>query len=269
MSPIYIWRYTLRSAKGLNGVCTRTEHEGALIRIGDGFGCIHPWQELGDASLDDQLRALAEGERAFTPLVIGALECARIDGLSRRSGKSLFAGPIPESHWLVREGDDPGFARSDGFSLAKIKGTQDLTRLAELIDVWAAEGLRIRLDFNECLKSGAFLDFWRSLGEARRRAIDVVEDPESWTEWGWMELRDAGVPLAVDRDHTSRLRLGDVLVYKPAHYGYSCNRETRFYVTSYMDHAVGQIWAAAFAANASRSGENPYLLPCGLLTHRC
>lgn len=269
MKSVHFWRYTLRSAKGLNAASARTEHEGALIRVGDGFGCLHPWPELGDLPLDAQLRALADGEAFHTPLVAGALECARHDGEARREGRSLFVQPIPESHWLVRDGDDPGFARSDGFSIAKIKGSPDLPRVVALVDAWSAAGLRLRLDFNESLECGAFLGFWKNLGEERRGAIEAVEDPEAWSEEGWMALREAGVPVAVDRDHVDRLRTGDVLVYKPARFGFACNREMRYYITSNMDHAIGQLWAAAFASIASRGGANEKLLPCGLLTHRC
>lgn len=269
MKPVYVWRYTLRSAKGLNAASARTEHEGALIRVGEGFGCIHPWPDLGDLPLEGQLRSLAGAEAGHTPLVTGALECARWDEQARIEGRSLFQSPVPESHWLVRDGDDPAFAKSDGFGLAKIKATPDLDRVIRLIDQWGGAGLRIRLDFNESLTSGAFLDFWTALGGGRRGMIDLVEDPEAWTEPGWQSLREAGVPIAVDRDHMTRLRTGDVLVYKPAHHGFACDRETRFYITSYMDHAVGQLWAAHFASVASQEGRNPQLLPCGLLTHRC
>lgn len=269
MKSIHYWRYTLRSAGALNAASARTEHEGALIRVGEGCGCLHPWPELGDAPLDEQLRALAAGATDFSPLVVGALECARIDGEAREQGISLFQAPVPESHWLVREGDDPGYARSDGFTLAKIKGTPDLRKVIDAIGTWSRAGLRVRLDFNEAPGKGTFLSFWQGLGEELRSAIDVVEDPEVWSEEGWMALRAAGVPLAVDRDHTSRLREDDVLVYKPAHFGFACRRETRYYITTYMDHAIGQLWAAAFAAIVSRGGANEKLLPCGLLTHRC
>jgi O-succinylbenzoate synthase len=266
--PIHFWSYSLRSTGALNAVSARTGHPGALLRVGEGFGCLHPWPELGDPGLDELLASLARGE-VDHPLLVGALECARLDGAARRAGRSLFAGPVPESHWLVREGDDPGFAKSDGFSLAKIKGTPDLARVGAQIEAWGEAGLRVRLDFNESLAPGAFLDFWKALGPERRELVDVVEDPEIWSEEGWQALREAGVPLAVDRDHTGRLRRGDVLVYKPAHYGFACGRETRFYVTSSMDHALGQMWAAAFASIASAGGSNDRLLPCGLLTHRC
>lgn len=269
MTAVHYWRYTLRSAKGLNAASARTEHEGALIRVGEGFGCLHPWPELGDPGLDELLAQLSRDETPTHPLVVGALECARIDGEARREKRSLFSSPIPESHWFVREGDDPDFARSDGFSLAKLKGTPDTKRVGDEIRRWSRAGLAIRLDFNESLRPGEFLEFWETLDEGLRANIAAVEDPEVWIEEGWQRLREAGVPLAVDREHTNRLRYGDILVYKPAHYGFACNRETRFYITSYMDHAVGQVWAAAFASIASQGGENGKLLPCGLLTHRC
>lgn len=268
MMPIHYWRYTLRSAKGLNAVSGRRAHEGALIRCGRGYGCVHPWPELGDAPLEDQLRALAAGETNFSRVVYGAVECALVDGDARRSGVSLFQWPVPESHWLVRDGDDPDYALTDGFTLAKIKGTPDLAKVRAAIGTWAGAGLRVRLDFNESLAPGGFLSFWQGLADPLRDAIDVVEDPEAWSEEGWMALRAAGVPVAVDRV-PERFREGDVMVYKPALHGYQALPGGRFYVTSYMDHAIGQLWAAVVASMASGRAGNPRLLPCGLLTHRC
>jgi len=270
-STIHCWLYALRPLAPLNARSGAAPREGSLLRVGDGYGCLHPWPELGDPSLDDLLAELARGEAAH-PLAIAALECARIDGEARRSGRSLFTGPVPESHWLVRDGDDPDLAVAEGFSLAKIKGGPELDLLARQMDLWGGAGLRLRLDFNESLRRGAFLEFWRSLGPERRELFEAVEDPEQWSEPGWMDLRDAGVPVAVDRDHASRLRPGDVLVHKPALDGFACPSDARFYVTSYMDHALGQAWAAACASAASIApdgGRNERLLPCGLLTHRC
>lgn len=266
---LHYWRYQLKPRSALNAVSGARPPEGVLLRVGEGFGCLQPWPELGDEPLDAHLAALLRGEPHHTPLVTGALECARTDGEARGMGKSLFRSPVPESHWLVRDGDDPGSAKSDGFQLAKIKAGRDRKRLFDRIDAWAKAGLRLRLDFNESIPAGEFLDLWQDLGEERRAAIDLVEDPEAWTEEGWAGLRRRGVPLAVDRDHLHRLRPGDVLVCKPARHGFARRRDTRFYITSNMDHAIGQLWAAAFASSAWESEERPPMLPCGLLTHRC
>lgn len=267
MKPVYVWRYTLRSAKGLNAASARTEHEGALIRVGEGFGCIHPWPELGDLPMEEQLRCLREG--VGTALIEGALECAEWDAECRENGRSMFSGEVPESHWLVRPGDDPGFATSEGFSLAKIKGTRDLRATLETMERWRKAGLRIRLDFNESLEPGGFLPFWKSLTDEQRSSVDFVEDPERWTRDHWDALRGEGAAIAVDRDMEARLQPGDVAVMKPARPDGCLDADSRYLVTSYMDHAVGQVFAAAKASSLWKGGSNLRLLPCGLLTHRC
>ena len=117
---IEIYRYTLQAAANgpLNARSDRTEFEGALIKVGDGFGCIHPWPELGDAPLDQQLQTLAAGKE--TPLIRRALHCCRVDGKARELGESLFAGlTIPDSHYTL-----PPDAHDvpDAFSAVKVKG---------------------------------------------------------------------------------------------------------------------------------------------------
>ena len=47
-----ISRYRIKSRGCLNAISGRREFEGALIRVGDGFGGIHPWPELGDPMLE-------------------------------------------------------------------------------------------------------------------------------------------------------------------------------------------------------------------------
>jgi len=264
---IYVWRYALRSRAALNARSARSEHAGALVRIGDGFGCIHPWPELGDAPLEQQLALLKNGGE--TLLISAAKHCAQLDGAARREEASLFEAPVPESHWLVRPGDDPAFAKSDGFSLAKLKVTPDLASLREEMNRWRAAGLGIRLDANESLGVGAFLAFWKELGPEERAAIDCVEDPEVYDEDGWWALRKEGVPIAVDRDCWTRAVPGDIVVMKPARPDWGSSPGMRCFVTSYMDHAVGQLFAAATAASHAQGGESEEFLTCGLLTHRC
>lgn len=278
---IHCWRYALRPLGPLNARSGAAPREGALIRLDDGFGCLHPWPELGDPALEELLASLASSLASSVasptasapakpphPLVASALECAQLDGAARRAGRPLFDGRAPESHWLALDGDEPEEAAAAGFSTVKIKAGPDLDRVIRQIDRWGAAGLRLRLDFNESLPCGAFLDCWRSLGAARHDRIELVEDPEAWSEAGWAALRRAGVPVAVDRDHRDRLRHGDVLVHKPALDGFDCGHDGRFYFTSYMDHALGQVWAGAAAAAAAQ-GRGKALLPCGLLTQRC
>jgi len=267
VKPIYYWRYTLKSRTALNAVSGRTEHEGALIKIGEGHGCIHPWPELGDEPLEKQLKILSEGGE--TLLLRGTKQCVETDESFRMGGVHIFKRPFPKSHWLVRGGDDPGFAASEGFGIAKIKGTRDFESVRKLITQWSGEGMKIRLDFNEVLEPGQFLDFWNSLSGELKDTICAVEDPEAWTDEGWMKLRVERVPITLDREASKRLQARDTVVVKPAKPDYLLNHDTRFFVTSYMDHAIGQMWAAAVAAGFHEAHGRGRFLTCGLLTHRC
>src|SRR5690242_8481054 len=100
---IFVWRYTLVPRRSLSPLAGARPRHGALIRAGDGVADVHPWPELGDAPLDEQLALLARGE--MTPLTARSLACATLDARARVAGRSLFDGlTIPPSHW---PGDDP------------------------------------------------------------------------------------------------------------------------------------------------------------------
>ena len=106
------WKYELKPKRRLSAVAAEGPRHGALIRVDDGFADIHPWPELGDAPLDEQLAMLARGET--TPLTRASLKFAAIDAAARRDGRGLFEGlTIPPSHW---PGPDP----PDGFDTVKI-----------------------------------------------------------------------------------------------------------------------------------------------------
>ena len=258
-------RYTLRSRAEarLNARSARSEFSGALIRVdGVGVGCIHPWIELGDASLDDELAALKDG----SPLTLGAvaLECAALDGQARRDGFSLFKNispaSLPVSHWSAGADDDPDAVAVLGFDTAKLKLDADVPAALESTGRWAAcTGMnRLRLDFNSALSGERFLEFWKSLSDAARRKIQFVEDPTPFDLDQWRKLQQlTGAELAID------LRPGQCigdwdgwLVVKPAVLTRDQQRrwiEThdpeKLVFTSYMDHAIGQTWAIFCAGN--------------------
>lgn len=221
---IYVHRYALNS------------HRGALIRVDDGFADVHPWPELGDAALDEQLALLARGET--TPLTRASLHWARVDAGARARGVSLFDGlTIPESHW---PGNDP----PAGFDTIKIKGVMPVPA-----------HVRVRIDFNARLSAGEFLQIAPNLP---RRQIDFIEDPCPYDEGIWQELREkTGLRLALDRFQG----VADVLVHKPALHTSFPRFDGEVVVTSYMDHPVGQFFAAYVAATNRVSAR------CGLFTH--
>jgi O-succinylbenzoate synthase len=210
--------------------------EGALLRVHGGFADVHPWPELGDAPLDEQLALLARGRR--TRLTSASLHWAGIDAEARRRGVSLFDGvTIPLSHW---SGNTP----PAGFDTVKTKGVMPVPA-----------HVRIRIDFNARLSPEEFLRVAETLPRDR---IDFIEDPCPYDEHSWRELRErSGLRLALDRF----AGVADVLVHKPALHTEFPSFEGEVVVTTYMDHPVGQFFAAYVAATNRVSAR------CGLFTH--
>ena len=223
-----VYRYTLRSRRG-------AARQGALLRVNGGFADVHPWPELGDAPLDEQLALLERGQT--TALTRASLQLASVDADARRRGLSLFDGlTIPLSHW---PGNDP----PAGFDTIKIKGVMEVPA-----------HVRVRIDFNARLTADEFLRIAETLPRER---IDFIEDPCPYDRELWAELRSrTGLRLALDRFEGE----ADVLVHKPAlQHVWPAHNDV--VVTSYMDHPVGQFGAAWVAASHRTNAR------CGLFTH--
>ena len=271
-----ISRYRLRSRGFLNAISNRREFEGALIEIDSGYGCIHPWPELGDPPLERCLADLA-GERRW-PIVRRALRCAEYDRAARNYEESLFEEmEVPESHATLATGDaaEVGLAVEAGFSTIKLKFGRDPVREAAFLDDMAAEypKLKWRLDFNESLESEAVESFLSGMTETSRKAIDFIEDPCPFSETVWKAIyQKFRVRLALDHQSGPLSAGAQVMVVKPAidepfllAEGALANSQ-RVVMTSYMDHPVGQAFAAWEAARLGL--QFPGLVGlCGLQTH--
>jgi len=229
--------YALKPRRALSALAGARTRYGALIRTESGFADVHPWPELGDATIEEQLTRLARNET--TPLTAASLRLAQADSEARERGVSLFAGlTIPESHW---SGDDPPHS----FDTAKVK---DASKLPDRV--------RLRIDFNATLTAEEFEAIAKRLPRDR---IDFVEDPCPYDAKTWKALRDrTGLRLALDRSFAEDGV--DVVVVKPAIQEVPQTAK-EIVVTSYMDHPVGQLGAAYVAANHATSSR------CGLVTH--
>jgi len=262
---VEFWRYELTPKRRLSALAADGVRRGALIRVNGGVADVHPWPELGDLPLDEQLALLARGET--TPLTQSSLEFASIDAAARRDGRSLFDGlTIPPSHW---PGPDP----PSDFDTVKLKS---IDRIPGRV--------RLRIDFNATLAPDEFV---RIAATLPRERIDFIEDPCAYDPSVWRNLRaQTGLRLALDRAasssqhrqeclcHTSKttdpmchrhsclcpVDSYDVLILKPAIEEFTCS-DAEVVVTSYMDHPIGQLCAAYTAATANITST------CGLITH--
>ncbi len=276
---ISIYPYTMTSSGSLNARSSRCDHRGALVRVDHegvfGYACIHPWPELGDKSLDENLAALAEGEQ--TVLIARAMKCARADAAARREGVSLFEGlDVPRSHATLMM-DEAAFetAVNAGFAVVKVKVGRNPTLEAEFIREQASRfpELLWRLDFNGVLDAAAVESLLAALGEQVRDKIDFLEDAFLPNITPWIDaLGPYDIPMAVDREVEDACGGYGVAVMKPAvnELGSILERFAdegkRVVITSYMDHPVGQSFAAWEAAKAYESFPD-VVDTCGLITH--
>lgn len=286
--PISIYRYSMRSKALLNAKSDRVEHRGALIRLdgasmadGDirgrefGYGCIHPWPELGDVDLEQTLSLLAEGK--YTALSRRALSCARIDAEARSENRSLFAGlTVPKSHaTLVLDEGCFQTAVDAGFEIVKVKVGRDCEWEVEFIRAQSAKFPRLewRLDFNGTLSPERVEKFLHRLGGVVRDKIDFVEDAYTLNTSPWVNaLGPFEIPMAVDREVEDACGGYGVAIIKPAVnvvapiLERAVDEQKRVVFTSYMDHPLGQCYAAWEAARAHQA--YPGLVDtCGLVTH--
>ena len=271
-----IARYRLKTRGFLNAISNRREFEGALIEVDGGFGCIHPWPELGDPSLEKCLADLAGAQR--WPIVRRALRCVEFDRAARAFDESLFEEmEVPASHATLAKGDvaEIALAVEAGFTVVKLKCGRDLPAEAKFLDDMAAEypALKWRLDFNESPSPEQAAEFILGLSEKTRAAIDFVEDPCAYSDSAWTELRKkTRVRLAVDREAAPLSGAAQVMVIKPAVdepfllAEAALAHDQRVILTSYMDHPFGQAFAAWEAARLGL--QFPGLIGmCGLQTH--
>lgn len=270
----------MHSRQGLNSRSHTIQHEGALIRVEvdgvPGFGCLHPWVELGDSGLGELIKQLSEGRASRQ--VKCALECAAADRRARAQGVSLFAGlEVPMSHATIVGGADRvELAVAAGFDTVKLKVGRDVVenlRLLREVNGLFPE-LKMRLDFNGVSGEGALEFMLMEMGEGLRRQIDFIEDPFPLGISAWDTLRDKyGVKFAVDRGIAMADGEYDVSVVKPAidktvkicDAAQMAGRSV--VVTSYMDHPVGQCYAAYCAGLMNDMYLGLVNKRCGLMTH--
>lgn len=276
--PIYVHDYLLRSGVALNSASHRRTFPGALIRVGSGYGCVHPWPEFGDVPVEEQLRLLTEG--VTTPVTAMALRCAELDGAAREAGVSLFEGlEIPPSHysWSFAQATEPQIQRviHEGWPALKAKGYANYGETRRFLELCARagekSGLKLRVDFNGCLDARGFSQFIEFMPLRTYKQLDLIEDPFPYDAALWQQAQQRwDVKLALDKGWRDGTEGFSSVVVKPARRDWRVVAERHpqhsLMLTSAMDHALGQMFAAYEAAVAQQEiGERVGL--CGLCTH--
>lgn len=279
--------YTLKPAQSLNAVTKAAVREGVLLRVewNDGlmgYADLHPWPELGDLSLAEQLSDLRMGR--LTTQIEQSIWLARRDAQLRKDKKHVFeAGEKIKNNYLLSHFQEiqPGFLdtlKNEGFTTLKMKMGRDLQKEAEALTHIAASGLRIRLDFNAVGSWQTFEKFMVNLPATVRPLIEYVEDPFPFDFHAWGEARKLA-KIALDNQY-DKVPWGkinaapfDVLVVKPAKtdvdkaVAHCLKWNLKMAVTSYMDHPVGVVHAVGLAMEL-KDKYGDMILESGCLTHR-
>jgi O-succinylbenzoate synthase len=275
--------YELFTPYKLNWKSLQKRRVGFLIRVTfedgiTGFADCHPWIELGDADVNVQKDALKK--KFLTPLLQQSLKCAYIDGLYRSQKKNLLDGLVSpinhlligslSSHWNTLNG-------IQNFKTLKVKwnGALPLEEHVYLLKAIAEKKFIIRLDCNGFLSQQLFLSFLNKI-KPFKEAFEFIEDPISEFDPDFFAVcqNNFQILIALDRlslSQISLLKAKHVLVLKPAvqdidnYLQYSSQH--KIVITSYLDHPIGQLYAAYHAAKLY-SSHSKALLSCGLLSHR-
>jgi O-succinylbenzoate synthase len=270
--------YTLYSRGALNAVSQRRDFHGALILVEGGVGCLHTWPEFGDPPIEEQLEILRAG--GSTKVIERALHMAAIDGEARRQGVSLFAGlEIPPCHysWDQNQPSPPQMKRviEEGWQAIKTKGWGRVGEVLRWLDSFASKDttgkIRLRVDFNSCLTAHDFRNFMTWMSPRVRERLDYVEDPFPYDAALWTEMQETlHVRLALDKQLRGASEGFDIAVLKPGRREWrelvhDLPGQTRVVMTSAMDHAIGQSFAAYESAVAWRELGGRLDL-CGLST---
>ncbi|MBA3602995.1 MAG: hypothetical protein H0W50_05005 [Parachlamydiaceae bacterium] len=272
--------YQLHFKRRYGDFSSKVPRKGALLQITFHDGLIgycdcHPWVELGDESLENQLHLLSQNAR--TPLLERSLHFANLDANARKERHSLFKGmTIPLCHQLISLSDNLPELSSQGLTHFKLKVGSFPDVEISTMQLWVQNisGLHFRLDFNEKLSRKIFHEYWEKIPYEVRECIDLVEDPYPYDSDAWTQDQLAlQVSFAADRKCLLALQSPDsahYCVYKPAVESSpkSFEHTTKLIITSYLDHPFGQMCAAYEAARLSNLYPQQVSL-CGLLTHKC
>lgn len=265
----------------------RALRTGALLRFTfsdgmTGYADCHPWHEMGDHSLEDQLKLLADG--LLTPLTEKSVYFARVDAQARNEKRFLFRHlAIPKSHWHATHAESLNSSELDllisrGVTAIKFKWGKDFREAITCFErQWhetPLKAFRLRFDFNSKLTIDEFREFIR-LSKQWIDCVEFFEDPIPYDEKAWSALRsDYKIRLSCDREALLALDAPDVcdyLVVKPAIVSIdpfltSRRGDRKLIVTSYLDHPIGLLTAAYTAAKAYTRQPEAFS-ECGLLTH--
>lgn len=258
-----IHRYHLKFKNKDGGV------EGILWQRNGAYACLQAMPQFGDAPLEEQIQALKRGET--TLLIEQSRKALALDASFRERGESAFKGlQIPRSNYLLLSKaslTDFDKALERGFDTFKCKFLPDEELLNRHSVSW-------RIDPNSSLQEIDLCQWWQSLSDSAKEKIELIEDPCPYGRELYQRLAQE-IPIAIDWHWQRWLEEPfpvHALIIKPAAVDAFELLEKaepwveKAVVTSYMDHPLGQSYAAVVAGQLKEKYPNK-IATCGFGTH--
>lgn len=284
----FVSPYHLKSATSPNAQTPATTRSGVLLKVQwpngkVGYTDLHPWPEMGDQPLNEQLMNLQK--LRLTPQTEQAIWCAKRDANARAEKKSLFPTGIQlRNNYLIENVASLGVGELDeiaqrGFTTLKLKCGRDLEEEVKVVNRIAGRGdFRLRLDFNATATPALFEKFISQINKQSLPTIEYVEDPFPYEHESWREARKL-VRIAIDFEsrkldwNKTQRPSCDVVILKPVRMDVEKIVEVALHwrlkiaVTSAMDHPVGVMHAICVALELKKK-HDPHVLEAGCLTLR-
>jgi O-succinylbenzoate synthase len=243
-NDLWYFPYTLTTSQ-------QAQTYGALLRINDGFGAIHPWIQFGDLPLDQQLASIKND--IPTQLAKRSLYYIDIDRDARQKGISLFQDFKKfKSHKLFISIDSINLENINNLETVKIKISNSNNYIENLNKLSGIDNLKIRLDANCKFSFDEFCNFWDSLNQYVKTKIEFVEDPCPYDDKTWATLAgNKNVPIAYDFYGNNQIKdYYKYRVIKPVVQKFEdvifdeIKRGVNICITSSLDHPLGVCIAA-------------------------
>ncbi len=280
-------------SNGLSAKSNATIRKGALLKFQFknktvGYADLHPWEELGDAPLEQQLNALSHHH--FSKQTYQCLSFAKqIAQASQHNTPLVYSNPLPENHFFSSyetiTKQDLYKKAEEGFSICKFKfgknTKKEIEYLKNIYPTIQELKWKVRLDFNNTMRFEEAESFFYQI-KNEINCLDFVEDPCPFNIKQWTQLQEKHhVSLALDKknqDMFSNLENNSqeivkafrTIIIKPAienaddFFLFFPNQ--RYVFTSYLDHPLGQIFALAEAQRFYKRFPHKKEI-CGLLSH--
>lgn len=241
---VWVFHYLTQKKDGRDAALLKIQWNDEAI----GFSDLSPLKSFGEEDLVTHLESIFS--KKITSLAQRSLELNRVDAEYRTKKVNAFSGlQIPLSHKLVLAFSQVNLKLIEdildqGFTHIKLKsGPSFINEASRFEDLVVKSKLRWRLDFNGCLETRTFNDWWQGLALEVKNKIDFIEDPVvennqnllagPWAE-DWIENKKA-----------------DILILKPARSVANQRLSKHFkrvIFTHSMDHILGRVaacWSAA------------------------